>query len=39
MKTTVYFICGRPRMAVRVAACSGDKYINYVNRSKTVRHD
>ena len=34
MIRTVYYICGRPRVAVRVASCSGGKYINYANPSK-----
>lgn len=35
MITTVYYICGRPRVAVRVASCSGGNYINYANLSKS----
>lgn len=29
MKTTVYYICGRPRVAVRVASCANGVYTNY----------
>ena len=35
MITTVYYICGLPRVAVRVASCTGGKYINYVNPSES----
>ena len=35
MITTVYYICGRPRVAVKVASCSGGKYINYAHPSKS----
>lgn len=31
METKVYYICGRPRVAVKVASCSGDKYTNFIN--------
>lgn len=37
MIRTVYYIYGRPRVAVRVASCSGGKYINYANPSKSNR--
>lgn len=34
MIKTVYYICGRPRVAVRVATCSGGNYVNFANPSK-----
>ena len=35
MIRTVYYICGRPRVAVRVASCAGGVYVNYDNLSKS----
>lgn len=37
MIKTVYYICGRPRVAVRVATCSDGKYVNFANPSKTLK--
>lgn len=37
METKVYYICGRPRVAVRVATCSGGNYINFDNTSKNFK--
>lgn len=34
METKVYFICGRPRLAVKVATCNNGEYINYPNINK-----
>lgn len=39
MERTVYYICGRPRVAVRVATCSNGKYTNFVNPSKSKNND
>ncbi len=35
MIRTVYFICGRPRVAVRVASCADGVHVNYANPSKS----
>lgn len=29
MEKKVYFICGRPRIAVKVASCSNGNYVNF----------
>lgn len=29
MEKKVYFICGKPRVAVKVASCSNGNYVNY----------
>ena len=35
MERTVYTICGRPRVAEKVASCTNGKYINYsINNQK-----
>lgn len=31
MEKKVYFICGRPRVAVRVASCANGVYTNYAH--------
>lgn len=30
MEKKVYYICGRPRVAVRVASCADGVYTNYM---------
>lgn len=37
METKVYFICGRPHTAVRVASCNGKTYTNYVNAKRNTK--
>lgn len=34
METKVYYICGRPRVAVRVASCNNGVYTNFANPKK-----
>lgn len=34
METKVYFVCGRPRVAVRVASCNSGVYTNFANPKK-----
>ena len=37
MKTTVYYLCGRPHVTGRMATCSGGNYINFINPSKNFK--
>ncbi len=37
METKVYFICGRPRVAVRVATCSNGVYTNFSHSKKDLK--
>lgn len=39
MNTKIFYIGGRPYVAVRVATCSGKNYTNFVNPSKSSRND
>lgn len=34
MGKKVYYICGRPRVAVRVATCNNGVYTNFTNSKK-----
>lgn len=34
METKVYFICGRPRVAVRVATCNNGVYTNFTHSKR-----
>lgn len=37
METKVYFICGRPHTAVRVATCSNGIYTNFTHPKKNLK--
>ncbi len=39
MITKIFYVCGRPHLAVRVATCSGRNYMNFVNRPQSQSHD